>query len=211
MPASNSVRPFLILAGLACLYFALAWARLRAIANAPPRREADARPPPPIRARRRHRDGQRGPANSRRPIGLGPDRARADPLRIALSAALSRSGSSQHTDRRRRSGSNGAQPRPRAGVERGRGAQGGGAERHARRRPGRPRPPRGLRHSRDPQRHGASGLAGRAGAHRGLCRRGLFSSLQPHPAGHIGKPPRPSPPTSRPAARAARAALSMRR
>jgi ABC-2 type transport system permease protein len=40
VPTSDSVRPFLILAGLACLYFALAWARLRAIANAPPRREA---------------------------------------------------------------------------------------------------------------------------------------------------------------------------
>jgi ABC-2 type transport system permease protein len=39
LPASDSVRPFLILAGLACLYFALAWARLRAIANAPPKRE----------------------------------------------------------------------------------------------------------------------------------------------------------------------------
>ena len=39
LPASDSVRPFLILAGLACLYFALAWARLRAIANTPPRRE----------------------------------------------------------------------------------------------------------------------------------------------------------------------------
>jgi ABC-2 type transport system permease protein len=39
LPASNSVRPFLILAGLACLFFALAWLRLRAIANAPPRRE----------------------------------------------------------------------------------------------------------------------------------------------------------------------------
>lgn len=39
VPTSDSVRPFLILAGLACLFFALAWARLRAIANAPPRRE----------------------------------------------------------------------------------------------------------------------------------------------------------------------------
>ena len=39
MPTSNSVRPFLILAGLACLYFALAWVRLRAIANSPPKRE----------------------------------------------------------------------------------------------------------------------------------------------------------------------------
>ena len=39
MPASDSVRPFVILAGLACLYFALAWARLRAIANAPPKCE----------------------------------------------------------------------------------------------------------------------------------------------------------------------------
>ena len=29
----------MILAGLACLYFALAWARLRAIAYAPPKRE----------------------------------------------------------------------------------------------------------------------------------------------------------------------------
>ena len=41
LPASNSVRPFVILAGLACLYFALAWARLSAIANAPPKREAE--------------------------------------------------------------------------------------------------------------------------------------------------------------------------
>lgn len=40
VPTSNSVKPFLILATLACLYFALAWARLRAIANAPPKREA---------------------------------------------------------------------------------------------------------------------------------------------------------------------------
>src|SRR6202044_3205838 len=39
LPASNSVRPFMILAGLACLYFAFAWVRLRAIANAPPKRE----------------------------------------------------------------------------------------------------------------------------------------------------------------------------
>jgi ABC-2 type transport system permease protein len=39
LPPSDSVRPFLILAGLACLYFALAWLRLRAIANAPPKRE----------------------------------------------------------------------------------------------------------------------------------------------------------------------------
>jgi ABC-2 type transport system permease protein len=41
LPPSDSVKPFAILAGLACLYFALAWARLRAIANAPPRREAE--------------------------------------------------------------------------------------------------------------------------------------------------------------------------
>jgi ABC-2 type transport system permease protein len=41
LPASDSVRPFLILAGLACLYFALAWARLRAIAYAPPKREPE--------------------------------------------------------------------------------------------------------------------------------------------------------------------------
>jgi ABC-2 type transport system permease protein len=47
LPASDSVRPFLILAGLACLYFALAWARLRAIANAPPKRE----PEPALRLR----------------------------------------------------------------------------------------------------------------------------------------------------------------
>ncbi len=40
VPTSDSVRPFVVLAGLACLYFALAWARLRAIASAPPRREA---------------------------------------------------------------------------------------------------------------------------------------------------------------------------
>ncbi len=39
VPTSDSVRPFMILAGLACLYFALAWVRLRAIANARPKRE----------------------------------------------------------------------------------------------------------------------------------------------------------------------------
>ena len=39
VPTSDSVRPFVILAGLACLYFALAWVRLRTIANAPPKRE----------------------------------------------------------------------------------------------------------------------------------------------------------------------------
>jgi ABC-2 type transport system permease protein len=39
LPPSDSVRPFMILAGLACLYFALAWVRLRAIANATPKRE----------------------------------------------------------------------------------------------------------------------------------------------------------------------------
>ncbi len=39
LPASYSVKPFLILAGLACLYFALGWLRLRAIAYAPPKRE----------------------------------------------------------------------------------------------------------------------------------------------------------------------------
>jgi ABC-2 type transport system permease protein len=38
VPTSESVRPFMILAGLACLYFALAWVRFRAIANAPPKR-----------------------------------------------------------------------------------------------------------------------------------------------------------------------------
>ena len=47
LPPSDSVRPFAILAGLACLYFALAWARLSAIANAPPKREAE--PALPIR------------------------------------------------------------------------------------------------------------------------------------------------------------------
>ena len=47
LPASDSVRPFLILAGLACLYFALAWARFRAIANAPSKRE----PEPALRLR----------------------------------------------------------------------------------------------------------------------------------------------------------------
>jgi ABC-2 type transport system permease protein len=40
VPTSNSVRPFLILAGLACLFFALAWARLRVIAGRPRREEA---------------------------------------------------------------------------------------------------------------------------------------------------------------------------
>jgi ABC-2 type transport system permease protein len=39
LPTSYSVKPFMILAALTCLYFALAWVRLRAIANAPPRRE----------------------------------------------------------------------------------------------------------------------------------------------------------------------------
>jgi ABC-2 type transport system permease protein len=39
VPTSDSVRPFMILAGLACLYSAFAWVRLRAIANAPPKRE----------------------------------------------------------------------------------------------------------------------------------------------------------------------------
>ncbi|HME83213.1 MAG TPA: ABC transporter permease [Roseiarcus sp.] len=38
VPTSNSVRPFAILAGFACLLFALAWARLRAVARAPARR-----------------------------------------------------------------------------------------------------------------------------------------------------------------------------
>jgi ABC-2 type transport system permease protein len=47
VPTSDSVRPFVVLVGLACLYFALAWARLGAIANAPPRREA----PPTFRLR----------------------------------------------------------------------------------------------------------------------------------------------------------------
>jgi ABC-2 type transport system permease protein len=44
VPTANSVRPFLILAGLACLYFALAWLRLRAIAYAPPKREPEPTP-----------------------------------------------------------------------------------------------------------------------------------------------------------------------
>ena len=39
LPPSDSVRPFLILAGLACLFFGLGWLRLRAIANAPPKPE----------------------------------------------------------------------------------------------------------------------------------------------------------------------------
>jgi ABC-2 type transport system permease protein len=47
VPTANSVRPFLILAVLACLHFALAWLRLRAIANAPPKRE----PKPAFRLR----------------------------------------------------------------------------------------------------------------------------------------------------------------
>jgi ABC-2 type transport system permease protein len=44
VPTSDSVRPFVILAGLACLYFALAWMRLRAIAYAPPKREREPAP-----------------------------------------------------------------------------------------------------------------------------------------------------------------------
>jgi len=40
VPTSNSVKPFLILAGLACLFFAFAWARLRAIADRPRREKA---------------------------------------------------------------------------------------------------------------------------------------------------------------------------
>jgi ABC-2 type transport system permease protein len=44
VPTANSVRPFLILAALACLYFALAWLRLRAIAYAPPKREPEPAP-----------------------------------------------------------------------------------------------------------------------------------------------------------------------
>jgi ABC-2 type transport system permease protein len=48
VPTSDSVRPFVILACLACLYFALAWVRLRTIANAPPKREET----PVIRLRR---------------------------------------------------------------------------------------------------------------------------------------------------------------
>jgi ABC-2 type transport system permease protein len=47
VPTADSVRPFLILAGLACLYFALAWLRLRAIAYAAPKRE----PEPTLRIR----------------------------------------------------------------------------------------------------------------------------------------------------------------
>ena len=43
-PPSDSVRPFLILAALACLYFALAWLRLRAIADAPARRPSPSIP-----------------------------------------------------------------------------------------------------------------------------------------------------------------------
>ena len=141
VPTSDSVRPFVILAALACLYFALAWARLRAIANAPPEREET----PVIRLRYGRgvaiamgNEVQRILADSG---GLGPDRARAAPLRGALPAALSRTSSARHTDCRRRSGSNRAQPRPRAGAGLRRGAQGGCAGGHARRRPGRPRPP----------------------------------------------------------------------
>ncbi len=40
VPPADSVRPFMVLGGLACLYFFLAWLRLRAIANAPSRRPA---------------------------------------------------------------------------------------------------------------------------------------------------------------------------
>jgi ABC-2 type transport system permease protein len=39
LPASDSIKPFMMLAGLACLYFALALARLRAIAYTAPKRE----------------------------------------------------------------------------------------------------------------------------------------------------------------------------
>ena len=119
LPASDSVRPFMVLAGLACLYFALAWLRLRAIANAPPKREET-----PVIRLRYGRGVAIAMGNEARRIladrsGLGPDRACAARLWSALSAALSRPGSSRHPDRRRRSGSNGAQPRPRAGPERG--------------------------------------------------------------------------------------------
>ncbi len=186
LPASDSVRPFMILAGLACLYFALAWARLRAIAYTPSKREETPVIRLAIRARNRHRDEQRSPARSWRPRGPGPDRACAARLWGALPATLSRAGSSRHPDRRRRSGSNGAQPQPRADPERGRGDRSEGAERHHRRRPSRARPPRGFRHPRDSQRYGASGSAGREGADRSLCRRSLFPSLQPHAAGDIG-------------------------
>ena len=165
--------------------FALAWLRLRAIAV----RRRDARPaarPASNTGGRRHRDEQRGAAHSRRPIGLRPDRARADHLRPALPAALSRPGPAQHSDRGRRSGPDRAQPRPRAGPERRRGARGRGAGEHARGGAGRAGPARGLRHPGHPQGHRAAGPAGRAGAARGLCRCRLFPALQPHPAGHIG-------------------------
>ena len=141
VPTSDSVRPFMILAGLACLLFRARMGEIARHRQCAAETRGDARDSPAVRAGRRDRDGQRGPARSLRPRGPGPDRACAAPLRSALSAALSRSGSSRHTDRRRRSGSNRAQPRPRAGAGLRRGAQGGCAGGHARRRPGRPRPP----------------------------------------------------------------------
>jgi ABC-2 type transport system permease protein len=45
LPTSDSVQPFVVLGGLACLYFFLAWLRLRAIADAPNRRPAASVPP----------------------------------------------------------------------------------------------------------------------------------------------------------------------
>jgi ABC-2 type transport system permease protein len=41
VPPSDSVEPFIVLSGLACGLFALAWLRLRAIANAPAHRKAE--------------------------------------------------------------------------------------------------------------------------------------------------------------------------
>ena len=130
-PPSDSVRPFMVLGGLACLYFFLAWLRLRAIAN-------DAAPSPGAcdpacarRPRRRHRLSQRGDAHPRRPVRVRPDRPRADPLWPPLSAALSRRGFAQPADRGGRPGPDGTQPRFRRGPERGPGARRDGPREHA--------------------------------------------------------------------------------
>ncbi len=45
-PPADSVKPFMVLGGLACLYFFLAWLRLRAIAGTPSRRPAARRSRP---------------------------------------------------------------------------------------------------------------------------------------------------------------------
>ncbi len=186
VPASDTVGAFGVLSGLACLFFALAWVRLRSVAFAPKRAEAAA--PPRIQ---RGRGIAIAMGNEARRIladrsvfglivlapliygALYPQPYLGQVLRNIPLAVVDH----DHTELSRDL----VQALNADEVDQGR-----GRGRHAGGRSGGSRPAAGFRDRRHSEGHRTSGPAGREGADRSLCRCGLFSRLQSHASGHFG-------------------------